>query len=110
NAIHTGAHTSATTIFFYRQPNLPLGDCRSCSSTSFRFTLLIFVNYNFRFFGSFCFSFSTVAKRSRIFSTRARVLSERNFKRSAFFFFKQLATSSQVTGVETVGSSLARRE
>src|SRR5205814_4841800 len=61
------------------------------------------------FFGSFCFNSSTGAKRSPIFSTRDNVLSERNFKRSAFFFFRQFATSSQVTGVETVGSSLARK-
>src|SRR5207253_5930778 len=67
-------------------------------------------NYSFRFFGSLCFSFSTGSKRSPSFSTRARVLSERNFRTSALFFFRQLATSSQVTGVETVGSSLARSE
>src|SRR5207247_10311653 len=57
-----------------------------------------------------CLSLSTSSKRSPIFSTRVRVLSERNFSSSAFFFFRQLATSSQVTGVETVGSSLARSE
>src|SRR6266853_5314729 len=66
--------------------------------------------YSSHFFGSFCFSFSTASKRSPIFSTRVRVLSERNFNKSAFFFFRQLATSSQVTGVETVGSSFARSE
>src|SRR6266404_3822490 len=66
--------------------------------------------HNFHFFGSFCFSFSTGSKRSAIFLTRSRVLSERNLRRSAFFFFRQLATSSHVTGVETVGSSLARSE
>src|ERR1700676_3298440 len=65
---------------------------------------------SFHFFGSFCFSFSTGANRSPSFPTRATVLSERNFNRSAFLFFRQLATSSQVTGVETVGSSLARSE
>src|SRR5438876_8351697 len=66
--------------------------------------------HSFHFFGSFCFNFSTGSKISPCFSTRPRTLSERNLRRSAFFFFKQLATSSQVTGVETVGSSLARRE
>src|SRR6266850_2601414 len=65
--------------------------------------------HSFHFFGNFCFSFSTGAKRSPCFSTRARTLSERNFSRSAFFLFKQLATSSHATGVETVGSSLARK-
>src|SRR5262249_51622093 len=69
-----------------------------------------FCAYTFHFFGSFCFSLSTGSKRSPFFSTRARTWSERNFKRSAFFFFEQLATSSQVTGVETLGSSLARSE
>src|SRR5213595_3014314 len=69
-----------------------------------------FILHGSNFFGSFCLSFSTGAKRSPIFFTRSRVLSERNFRRSAFFFFRQLATSSHVTGVETVGSSLARSE
>jgi hypothetical protein len=36
-------------------------------------------SHKFHFFSSFCLSFSTGAKRSPIFSTRARVLSERNF-------------------------------
>src|SRR6059058_5980932 len=69
----------------------------------------ICVHYSFHFLGSFCFSSSTGSKRSRSFSTRARTFSERNFKRSAFFFFRQFSTSSHVTGVETVGSSLARK-
>src|SRR5437016_11513276 len=66
--------------------------------------------HSFHFFGGFCFSFSTGAKRSPIFFTRSRVFSERNFKRSGFLFFRQVATSSQLTGVETVGSSFARSE
>src|ERR1051326_2032423 len=66
--------------------------------------------YNSHFFGSFCFSRSIRAKRSPIFFTRSTVFSQRNFSRSAFFFFRQFSTSSQVTGVETVGSSLARKE
>ena len=57
----------------------------------------------FHFFGNFCLSVSTASNRSPCFSTRARVCSERNLKRSARFFFKQFSTSLQVTGVETVG-------
>src|SRR6266403_2450431 len=37
----SGSRPSATEIFFDRRPNFPLGDCRSCSSTSFQFTLRI---------------------------------------------------------------------
>src|SRR5437764_7405475 len=37
----SGSRPSATEIFFDRRPNFPLGDCRSCSSTSFKFTLRI---------------------------------------------------------------------
>src|SRR4051812_23548329 len=69
-----------------------------------------YAHHRCHFFGSFCFSFSTDAKRSPCFLTRSTVFSQRNLSRSAFFFFRQLATSSQVTGVETVGSSLARNE
>src|ERR1700758_1169512 len=68
------------------------------------------LHYICDFFGSFCLSFSTGSKRSPRFSTRARTSPERNLKSSAFFFLRQFATSSQVTGVETVGSSLARSE
>jgi hypothetical protein len=28
-------------MFFDRRPNFPFGDCRSCHSTSFKFTLRI---------------------------------------------------------------------
>src|SRR5689334_9610515 len=102
-------------MFFVFRPNFPFGDCRSCHSTSLIFTLRIPLlekcreNQSFHFFGSFCFSFSTGAKRSPFFFTRATVWSDRNFSKSAFFFFKQFSTSSQVTGVETVGSSFARK-
>src|SRR3954452_13068731 len=68
------------------------------------------LHYSSHFFGSFCLSASTGSNRSPCFSTRASVWSERNFKSSAFFFFKQVSTSFQVTGVETVGSSFARNE
>src|SRR5207253_6295220 len=68
-----------------------------CSSDlSFKFTLRIkslSVCYSFHFFGSFCFNSSTGAKRSPIFSTRDNVLADRNFSESAFFFFRQFATS-----------------
>ena len=62
------------------------------------------------FFGSRCLSVSTDSNKSPCFSTRTSVWSERNFKSSARFFFKQFSTSFQVTGVETVGSSFARNE
>src|SRR6266571_4489482 len=70
----------------------------------------ICVHHSFHFLGSFCLSSSIGSKRSPSFSTRARTLSERNFRRSAFFFFKQFSSSSHVTEVETVCSSLARSE
>src|SRR5438552_5516357 len=108
------ANSTAKCLFrvrrFFRQPAYPdsllLNHCRPTR-------LILWIMpcvYSFGFFGNPCLSFSTGSKRSPIFSTRARTLSERNFRRSALFFFRQLATSSQVTGVETVGSSLARSE
>src|SRR5438132_2084306 len=35
----SGSRPSATEMFFIRRPNFPFGECRSCHSTSFRFTL-----------------------------------------------------------------------
>src|ERR1700674_5500647 len=60
--------------------------------------------------GSFCFSFCTGSNRSPIFSTRASTSFASNTSRPASFFFSACSTSSQVTGVETVGCSRARRE
>src|SRR5208337_2633730 len=60
--------------------------------------------------GSFCFSFSTGSKRSPIFSTRASTSLASKTKRPASFFFSACSTSSQVTGVDTVGCSRARSE
>ena len=50
------------------------------------------------------------ARRDRPFShTRREFGRNETSANSAFFFFRQFATSSQVTGVETVGSSFARK-
>src|SRR6476646_11128812 len=66
--------------------------------------------YSFHFFGSFCLSVYTSADRSPILSTRLRVSSQRKTSLRASFFFDVVSTSSQVTGVETVGCSRARSE
>src|SRR6266480_5254436 len=62
------------------------------------------------FFGSLCFSVSTDLKRSPNCAIRCTTRSEGNTSRSAFFFLRAVATSSHVTGAETVGCSFARSE
>src|SRR5438105_15370370 len=69
-----------------------------------------FRGYKSHFFGSFCLSVSTGSKRSPIFSTRWRTLSDGKTSSFAFFFLSVFATSSQLTGVETVGCCLARND
>src|ERR1700686_3674148 len=60
--------------------------------------------------GSFCFNVITGANKSPIFSTREITCGASNTSRLASFFLNVRSTSSQVTGVETVGCSRARSE
>src|SRR5215472_11830561 len=60
--------------------------------------------------GSFCFSFRTGWNRSPICSTRCSTASESKTRKSGSRASRQPATSSHVTGVETVGRSRARSE
>src|SRR5258708_39841037 len=61
-------------------------------------------------FGSFCLMVSTGANRSPTFLTRSRTWAASKTSREASFFFRHFSTSSQLTGVETVGLSRARSE
>src|SRR5205823_4468656 len=60
--------------------------------------------------GSFCFSFWTGANRSPSASTRLMTSGASKRRALASFFFSAASTSSQVTGVDAVGSSRARSE
>src|SRR5713101_788776 len=60
--------------------------------------------------GSFCFFLITGSNRSPSFSTRLRTWSESNTSFVGSPAFKQRSTSSQDTGVETVGRDRARSE
>src|SRR5262249_12844149 len=53
--------------------------------------------------GNFCFSLSTGANRSPNLSMRRRTSSASKTTSSGFFLLSTFSTSSQVTGVETVG-------
>src|SRR3954471_15700162 len=61
-------------------------------------------------FGSSCSSSTTGANRSPWRSTRSSTSAESNVSRPASSLARASSTSSQVTGVETVGRSLARSE
>src|SRR3954463_5604960 len=60
--------------------------------------------------GSFCLSVSTGSKRSPNSATRLRAASESKASSCGSFLLKHFFTSSQVTGVETIGRSFARSE
>src|SRR5207302_4280048 len=60
--------------------------------------------------GNFCLSFSTGSKRSPNLSTRSNTCGASKTSRLGSFFLNVRSTSSQVTGVETVGRSRARSE
>src|ERR1019366_8818461 len=60
--------------------------------------------------GLFFFHFSTGSNRSPYFLARANTSSDSNTSKLASPFFRQTSTSSHLTGVETVGRSLARNE
>src|SRR6266481_5977648 len=60
--------------------------------------------------GNFCFNFNTGACRSPIFSKRSRTCAASNTSELASFLRRARSTSSQETGVDTVGCSRARSE
>src|SRR5579863_957799 len=60
--------------------------------------------------GNFCFNSSSGSNRSPIFSKRDMTFGASNTSKPASFFLSARSTSSQLTGVDAVGCSLARRE
>src|SRR5579862_920547 len=60
--------------------------------------------------GRRCFNVSKGANKSPIFSTRFTVCIDSKISSVGSFFLRACSTSCQVTGVETVGRSLARSE